>query len=946
MFNLVGLPLTTEEEIKATTTVPVTELNNNNNTVPLVNVQSNTVETKVLQTTKEPYNTTTTLPGNSTGNEIVSFTINDPNLYQIEDIEIYGRKYKKTFEENLEEGMFRLDPVTNELKIYLRKQNNYSNSTSVKVNGTKKKLTTNEVPNVNEQTLVSNNLVPSFIKEFNLIGSISISRGFQDHPSCSFNLLADEESIEDIESLFNAHRYESLFKKKFVFYGIPFRIRSFTRTESKETESPNGEYKISVNFEGWYRYLIDKSVTIRPGTNIDPNAPNFTECNINANKKPTTTTIGSNTDVNKIRISLGELGSRSGITYTGSQHFFEVDKNTPNDAVTTFSSELNRLLPSFSEYAIYSLSNGVTTKKWNSVNNFQIDESDILSECGVNYNAEKVTYAPGTLSWKDNNRDNSTDSSEDTYNNKAPEFEYKPPQITVVVTGDPKPTEPPANVKIIQTLDMNYDQSGEKKVEITTTYEGTTVIKEVTKTYGLAYNANQIYSNNKLYGNAANYWVVVEEVTTNYLYDKDTGYYLGNNVTGKKLVRFIQETDELETVKFATSSDAVEIAKFAAMKFRYIPITGHTRYLLRQHKDYYKDQAFKHPYIIYPWCTNAGKLTYLTLKDPTYADDMFVGREETYKHCFASIPNPENLSNPEIKLPPLTTGEIYYNSVVTKICASKSVYESGTPSIIVDEIIGKDFDNPEERYITYTKQYSAQDTNFRNSLEDIRSETVSGRPGVAQRKPSDYIAVTDESQDPLQLNSLSGGSIITTKLRETKVNKRGSNNDLQYIAYTVPYTSTDPVTTSYSFEAANSFNTALEALTTQLNIQKTQQEATLNITTLFNIYLIEGYRYSFSYRNNSYLCRILSINHSLVIEGVNEFNELIVTGTTTVQLGIEGFGSLNYYTKRIKNNDNPDATDPNSNTVNIWNPHYVGKTLGTLIDIAATYGNSRGTFTI
>ena len=493
---------------------------------------------------------------------------------------------------------------------------------------------------------------------------------------------------------------------------------------------------------------------------------------------------------------------------------------------------------------------------------------------------------------------------------------------------------------------MNYDQSGEKKVEITTTYEGTTVIKETTKTYGLAFNSNQIYSNGRLYGNAANYWVLVEEVTTNHLYDKDTGYYLGNNVTGKKLVRFLQETDELETVKYATSTDIVEQAKFQAMKFRYIPITGHTRFLLRQHKDYYKDQAFKHPYIIYPWCTNAGKLTYLTIKDPTYADDMFVGREETYKHCFASIPNPENLSNPEIKQPPLTTGEIYYNSVVTKICASKSVYEAGTPSIIIDEIIGKDFDNPEERFITYTKQYSAQDTNFRNSLEDIKSETISGRPSVAERRPSDYVAVTDESQDPLQLNTLSGGSIVTTKLRETKVTNKSTTNDLQYIVYTSPYTANDPVTSSYSFEAATSFNQAFEALITQLSIQKTQQEATLNLTTLFNIYLIEGYRFTFTYRNSTYLCRILSINHSLNIEGINEFNELVVTGTTSVQLGIEAFAQLNYYTKRIKDNEVPNENSPNPNTVNIWNPHYVGKTLGTLIDIAAAYGNSRGTFTI
>lgn len=960
MFNLVGLPLTDITQLKTNNIIPLVTLTNNKSSIPLVNIQSNTVETKVLQTTKEPYSTTTNLNTTSTGNNIVSFNIKDPSLNQIEDIEIYGRKYKKSVDENLAEGMFRLDPITNELKIYLRKQNNYTTNTPVKINGTKKKLATNEVPNVNEQTIINNNLVPSFIKELNLTGSINISRNFQDHPQCSFSLLADSTNIESIELLFNAHKYNFLFYKQFVFYGIPFRLRSFTKTNNKESESPNGEYKIQVNFEGWYRYLIDKSITVRPGSSTNSNNnSNFSNCNTNTNKKPSNISIGSNTDINKIRISIGDLSARAGISYSGSQYFFEIDKNTPNDAVTTVSSELNKLLPSNSEYAIYSISSGVTTRNWNSVPTYVIDESDILSECSVNYNAEKISYAPGTLTWKDNNLDNSTDNStEDTYENKAPKFEYKPPKQSIITTGDSNPSSPPANVQIIRTLDMNYDQSGEKKVEIITTYEGSTVIKEITRTYGLAFTAKDVYINEQLQGNAANYWRKVEEVVTNHLYDQETGYYLGNDVTGTKLVRFMQETEALETIDYFDSTDDVEKAKYQAMQFRYIPITGHTRYLLRQHKDYYKDQAFKHPYILYPWCTADGKLTQLAVRDPTFADDMFVGKEETYKHCFASIPNPENLINPDIKLPPLTTGEIFYNSVVTKICASKNTYEAFVPSIITDGgIIGKDFDNPEDRYIKYTKQYSAQDVNFKNSLEDVKSETVSGRPSVHQRKPSDYVAVPEETKkdsntfDTSQLTSVNPNNIptklVSTTLRETVVNNKNNTNDIQYIAFTNPYTSNDPVTASYSFEAATSLNQALQALRTQLSIQKTQQEATLNITTLFNIYLIEGSRYIFTYLNTNYICRILSVSHSLNIEGINKFKELIVTGTTSIQLGIEAYENINYYTKLIKNNDVPNENNPNTQeTIDIYYPFYVDKKLGTLIDIALRYPFSRGNFSV
>lgn len=919
MFDLVGLPLTSADQVKNSNfTLPILALTNNLSTIPITAIQSNFIDNKVNQSSTESYNTTITLPIVSTGNEIVSFIITDPKLYQIKDIEIYGKKYSNSFENNLTVGTFKLDPITKEVQIYLQPQNNYTTNTAIKINGSTKKLVTNEVIDV-----------PNFIKEYNLVGNISISKSFQDHPSCSFSLLTDSANINAIELLFNAHKYTHLFDKKFIFFDTPYRIKNFSLNISKITESPNGEFKVQINFEGWYSHLVNKSIKVRPG-NTDTNK----ECNINTNNKPKISTTGSATNPNKIRISLGQLASNAPLEYNGTIYYFEIDKNTPNDAITTFSSELNRILPSKSEFPIYSLASGITTKKWNTVSSFQINGTDILSDCPINYNAEHIKYAPGVLTWKDNSADNSSDNSSENFKNERPKFEYRPPKRSTVTTGDANVGQPPANVSVIQTLDMNYDQSGEKKVQVITVYEGSTVIQETTKTYGLAYSAVSIYNNNsgRLFGGAPTFWKLVEEITISHLYDSNTGYYLGNNVTGKKLVRFIQESSELETVAYKNSTDKVEKAQLQAMKFRYIPITGHTRYVLRQHKDYYKDQQFKHPYIVYPWCTNSGNFTYLQMKDPTYADDMFVGIEETYKHCFASIPNPENLGEPEIKLPVLTTGSIFYNSVRTQVSASKSVYDAGT------DAIGSDFDNPEERYVTYTKQYSAQDSNFTNSLEDINTQMNSGRPSTANRRPSDYVAASDESKDPLQLNNLSGGS-ITTKLSETKTNEK-KKNDTQYIAYSPPYNNSSIVTGSFSFEYAESIAEAIEALKTQLSIQKTQQEVTVNLTTLFNIYLLEGSKYSFEYLNKRYDCRILSISHSLEIQGVNSFGELVVTGTSSIQLGIEQYANITYYTKLKDDKSNT----PRDNTVTISNPLYIGRTLGSLINIADSYPISRGNF--
>ena len=70
----------------------------------------------------------------------------------------------------------------------------------------------------------------------------------------------------------------------------------------------------------------------------------------------------------------------------------------------------------------------------------------------------------------------------------------------------------------------------------------------------------------------------------------------------------------------------------------------------------------------------------------------------------------------------------------------------------------------------------------------------------------------------------------------------------------------------------------------------------------------------------------------------------MVTGNSALQLGVEQYCVLNNYTKLIKNNEEGGDNNPNPNSISISNPHYVGKILGTLVDIAATYPISRGNF--
>ena len=53
MFNLIGLPLTTDSQIKnANFLLPIVSLTNNNTAIPALVIQSNSVESKVNQTSK------------------------------------------------------------------------------------------------------------------------------------------------------------------------------------------------------------------------------------------------------------------------------------------------------------------------------------------------------------------------------------------------------------------------------------------------------------------------------------------------------------------------------------------------------------------------------------------------------------------------------------------------------------------------------------------------------------------------------------------------------------------------------------------------------------------------------------------------------------------------------------------------------------------------------
>lgn len=899
--------------------LPIFKLIDNTNTIPILQIKTNKVDNSILPV-KESYNTTEYIENTSLDQELV-IPITDSNIYDVDTIEINGNTYTKAVNElQVKEKEFSYNKLDKAIRLFLAEHDLFAKRRPIKVNATKEKFVDNQIPP---------NVLPDFLRQYPIKGSINIDRRFRDHPSCSFNLIATSKvQLNYLDSLFNAYKYRHLFNKKFVFFNIPFRLRSYSVKESKQQDYPEGYYEVNVNFEGWHQYLLNELIPLR---NIPNNSNNsFTECsNGNTNNDPV-----AKHDSNKKRISFYTLANRGNISYLGTEYFYEYDKNTSKDAAISFGSELDNKVNADSKFVLYS-NEHITTPNWNGVSSFSVDSKEVLADLNINYNSQTVSYQPSIFTWNTDEENTDLDNSENTFDNKKPIFEYKAPKKKTVITGDPNPQSPPANISIIKTMSLCFDNSGDTKTEIITTTEGQTLLKEEYKIYGFAYIARPIYNETTgIYSAAGTKWTLIEHRVIDHLYDSLVGWYIGSNVNGWKLCRFNTESDSLETVNLDLT-DAVETQLYQTYQYKQVSIRGHTRYILRQFKDYYLNYPSKSPYIFYDYCTDSGKVEKRYVKDPTFAEDVFIGIEETYRNCFDKTENPE--SSEDLRLPALTTGEVSLQTRNTKIVASKNVTQAlssftDSGSLLRDNVVGNDFRAENDRYITFTKAFNSQDANYANCTTQVSQEDNDGIPSqYTNRRPSPYTLKEEDGK-------------IKLATSETKINKNKSKPEYEYVIYTSPYTRNDVVNGSQSVNA-DTFQLAFSALKTQLEIQRTLQDVSISISVLYNPNLIEGYKCKFNYNNDIYHTRIIGVSHSIDIQGLDEEGTLVVSGTTNLQLGLEtNSNDLAYYTRLKDDTNSPNEDSKDNQKLSLFNTYKIGQEYGTLVNFATSYKVNRGNF--
>jgi hypothetical protein len=903
MFSVTYNGVQTKQLVATNVDIPFIELTNklgNSSTgVPLVTVSSqtpvageviaiNTVATPVLKP-----------------NTVVTVTAPN-NISSVKSIDIAGIKYVSVNDIiSVIPGTFYYDKITNTITIQ----------------------TTNTVPALTEILIIAGtpglitNLieVPDFIKLYNLSGTVSINRSFQQHPTLSFNLICNKQQIAAVRLLF------SDYNKKYVFYGMPFRCNTRATKIRPLKKYPVGYYEMSLSFQGYYQELLNKQVFIKQtaGT-INANTP-FSGESCKLNKAPNVITIGTSaTNPNNATISLSEIASKAGFSYTGYGFQHEYPKSSPPDTTISFSAALGDKPITKGLYLCYSNATAVTTLNWKGSSILTNTDEFILSEnLDEQKNLKPVEYNTIELTW-DKQDETEENNSEDTKGNKEPEFEHKRPTTKTVISGDPNPSKPPTNDKVIKTLDLCFDKSGSRKTYIETTYLGTTITKQLIRIYGYQYTASQIYNtgSKQLLGSPASFWTIIEETVTTYIIDPSTGYILGNDVTGWKSGRYKQETDALETVTLTAAAEKVPY------RFIKIPILGATRYVLKQYRDVYIDSQNVYPYITYQACNPvSGKLEYRVKFDPSWVEPMFISEEMTETCSFSSMVDPANATRTasEPIKPPLTVGEHKLVRSRTKIYRSKNTTtflgmgKSG--SLLSDLFIGDVFSLvDEDKYTKYTSIFSAQDSGFNNSLEETKEEDTTGKPPQATMRPSPYIRKDDKAE-----------------LSETKkpAPTKPAQPSYKYILTTPPNPPYGPIQGSVSFSAKTEAD-ALLAARTQLEINDMQQNTQTSIDILFNPYIMEGSRYYPTYAGETFPMRVMSNNGTIVIQGTDLFGETKVTGKTTLTLGTDSdLGATVSLTKILQP---PSPGDPGSSSNNgglvsfqyIWNQ---GHELGSLVSL-------------
>lgn len=498
-------------------------------------------------------------------------------------------------------------------------------------------------------------------------------------------------------------------------------------------------------------------------------------------------------------------------------------------------------------------------------------------------------------------------------------------------------------------LSNNADMTGQTKTVVTTRTEDGQTMSELSEIYGY-----------EIVGNQTPVWRVVEHRKTTHRYDGSTGYYLGSLTQGWKRLRFKTENPE------SPESVDAEGEELALYTYKTVPLQEAHSFVLAQFRDYYIGSNLAGQ-SMYRYCTPDG-VRAITVPDPTYVEPMFVLQEYKESISHETAPNPN--STEENPLPDLISGqETRYRRTVVPYSTNSGPYFSSEGNYTAEELEQK---REREFYTEYITEFSAQDAQYVNSLENTSVTHNLGRPSEAQRMPPRYredkTPPEGDGPAPQKISSKYEGVYLRTltmdlaqlglrpnqalNWREDNQRFGGSSphglyrqgdvvlyGDQTYVyvdpmpSYHAP-TNADrwqPITEIYDgrrkgsigFGAAKTLDQAIAAAETDIRVKNALSGSTETIDVPFNPQLQEGDEFIYILNGIQRHRRILEVTHALQIQGMLGASR-IISSKTTLKLGRD-FGQIGVSVER-KEHPAIQITLP---------PYYAGRKLGQIVSTGA-----------
>ncbi len=435
-------------------------------------------------------------------------------------------------------------------------------------------FTTKQALSLTDNTIATTLLclpIPLFLKKWNVIGSISISRSLESHPSSGVMFQTCKEYETDIRLTLQNGRIVNLF-------GLGFRIVDFN---SKPVSPESNQIEVQLSLAGIHnsfgnpsRHPLDLPVKLK----------------------------GENCDKSGWR-SLSNYAKEVGVKYFGKGIYIYVSRSSSPQATTTIRQLLSRAVVN-GQFVYYSNPDRVEAKDWGKTtrHNFQgyySIQSDTFSGAGYLLPEEKVQlaveYSNAEISLSQieelETEEKDTLFTRWEFENAKSLVDCQTPAEPLVVGENVYILKNPTT-DILRDPSIAFDSGGFTKTAHEITEENGLETRRKTKVWGWVTNSvdshsvidkdaeiatDQNYSKSvaiskyhrviftpyKSFNFISSAWQQVSETITTRKYNEE-GYLIEQKTTGKKLFRLKQDNSSLEGIN--TQLSALDLLKEAEEK--------------------------------------------------------------------------------------------------------------------------------------------------------------------------------------------------------------------------------------------------------------------------------------------------------------------------------------------------------------------------------------------